>query len=157
MIGGASQADVAILVISVRKGEFEAGFDRGGQSREHAVLAKTVGVKMLIVAINKMDDPSVAKEVIASSLPNTVSRTSEDDKFLTSFVCRGDCGTRIDMRKLRALSSLSSSRQVSIPRQTYISFQFRDSRAQTLSTGFQKRSARGTRAPVFSNSSTSSR
>jgi peptide chain release factor subunit 3 len=63
MIGGASQADVAILVISVRKGEFEAGFDRGGQSREHAVLAKTTGVKMLIVAINKMDDPSVAKEV----------------------------------------------------------------------------------------------
>mmetsp|Transcript_36551 Transcript_36551/g.85794 ORF Transcript_36551/g.85794 Transcript_36551/m.85794 type:complete len:567 (+) Transcript_36551:95-1795(+) len=62
MIGGASQADVAVLVISVRKGEFEAGFDRGGQSREHAVLAKTAGVKMLIVGINKMDDPSVALE-----------------------------------------------------------------------------------------------
>jgi len=62
MIGGASQADVAVLVISVRKGEFEAGFDRGGQSREHAVLAKTAGVKTLIVAINKMDDPSVCLE-----------------------------------------------------------------------------------------------
>ena len=62
MIGGASQADVAVLVISVRKGEFEAGFDRQGQTREHAVLAKTAGVKMLIVGINKMDDPSVALE-----------------------------------------------------------------------------------------------
>jgi len=62
MIGGASQADVAVLVISVRKGEFEAGFDRGGQSREHAVLAKTAGVKSLIVLINKMDDPSVCLE-----------------------------------------------------------------------------------------------
>eukprot|EP00285_Hemiselmis_virescens_P016658 CAMPEP_0173400684 /NCGR_PEP_ID=MMETSP1356-20130122/48633_1 /TAXON_ID=77927 ORGANISM="Hemiselmis virescens, Strain PCC157" /NCGR_SAMPLE_ID=MMETSP1356 /ASSEMBLY_ACC=CAM_ASM_000847 /LENGTH=566 /DNA_ID=CAMNT_0014360657 /DNA_START=95 /DNA_END=1795 /DNA_ORIENTATION=+ len=62
MIGGASQADCAVLVISVRKGEFEAGFERGGQSREHAVLAKTAGVKMLIVGINKMDDPSVALE-----------------------------------------------------------------------------------------------
>lgn len=62
MIGGASQADVAVLVISVRKGEFEAGFDRAGQTREHAVLAKTAGVKMLVVAINKMDDPSVALE-----------------------------------------------------------------------------------------------
>uniref|UniRef100_A0A7S0I3M1 Tr-type G domain-containing protein n=1 Tax=Hanusia phi TaxID=3032 RepID=A0A7S0I3M1_9CRYP len=62
MIGGAAQADVAVLVISVRKGEFEAGFDRGGQSREHAVLAKTAGVKTLIVAINKMDDPSVCLE-----------------------------------------------------------------------------------------------
>jgi len=62
MIGGASQADVACLVISVRKGEFEAGFDRGGQSREHAVLAKTAGVKTLIIGINKMDDPSVCLE-----------------------------------------------------------------------------------------------
>jgi peptide chain release factor subunit 3 len=60
--GGASQADVACLVISVRKGEFEAGFDRGGQSREHAVLAKTAGVKTLIIGINKMDDPSVCLE-----------------------------------------------------------------------------------------------
>lgn len=40
MIGGASQADVGILVISARKGEFETGFERGGQTREHAVLAK---------------------------------------------------------------------------------------------------------------------
>ena len=53
---------MACLVISVRKGEFEAGFDRGGQSREHAVLAKTAGVKTLIIGINKMDDPSVCLE-----------------------------------------------------------------------------------------------
>jgi peptide chain release factor subunit 3 len=59
MIQGASQADVGILVISARKGEFEAGFDRGGQSREHAMLAKTLGVSYLVVAINKMDEPTV--------------------------------------------------------------------------------------------------
>ncbi len=59
MISGAVQADVAILVISARKSEFEAGFDRGGQTREHALLAKTLGVKSLIVVINKMDDPTV--------------------------------------------------------------------------------------------------
>lgn len=46
-------------VISARKGEFETGFERGGQTREHAVLAKTAGVKTLIVVINKMDDPTV--------------------------------------------------------------------------------------------------
>jgi len=64
MIGGASQADVGILVISARKGEFETGFNRGGQSREHTVLAKTLGIKYLIVVINKMDDDTVgwAKE-----------------------------------------------------------------------------------------------
>jgi len=59
MIGGASQADVGVLVISARKGEFETGFDRGGQTREHAMLAKTQGVNKLVVVINKMDDPTV--------------------------------------------------------------------------------------------------
>ncbi|XP_064113199.1 eukaryotic peptide chain release factor GTP-binding subunit ERF3A-like isoform X1 [Macrobrachium nipponense] len=59
MIGGACQADLAVLVISARKGEFETGFERGGQTREHAMLAKTAGVKHLIVLINKMDDSTV--------------------------------------------------------------------------------------------------
>ena len=59
MIGGASQADVGILVISARKGEYETGFEKGGQTREHAVLAKTQGVNKLVVVINKMDDPTV--------------------------------------------------------------------------------------------------
>ncbi|MCJ1365004.1 translation termination factor GTPase eRF3 [Acarospora aff. strigata] len=59
MIGGASQADVGILVISARKGEYETGFEKGGQTREHAVLAKTQGVNKLIIVVNKMDDPTV--------------------------------------------------------------------------------------------------
>lgn len=59
MIMGASQADVGVLVISARKGEFEAGFDKGGQTREHALLAKTLGVTYLVVVINKMDEPTV--------------------------------------------------------------------------------------------------
>ena len=62
MIAGTSQADLAVLVISARKGEFETGFERGGQTREHAMLAKTSGVKHLIVLINKMDDPTVKWE-----------------------------------------------------------------------------------------------
>jgi len=59
MINGASQADLAILVISARRGEFETGFERGGQTREHAMLVKTAGVRFLVVLINKMDDPTV--------------------------------------------------------------------------------------------------
>ena len=59
MIAGAAQADVGVLVISARKGEFEAGFDRSGQTREHVLLAKTLGVKKLVVAVNKMDEDTV--------------------------------------------------------------------------------------------------
>ena len=46
------------LLICCPQGEFETGFERGGQTREHAQLAKTLGVAKLIVAINKMDDES---------------------------------------------------------------------------------------------------
>lgn len=59
MITGASQADAALLVISSRKGEFEAGMSAEGQTREHALLAKTLGIDQLIVVINKMDAPDV--------------------------------------------------------------------------------------------------
>ncbi|XP_062184184.1 uncharacterized protein LOC133888086 [Phragmites australis] len=59
MISGASQADIGVLVISARKGEFETGYERGGQTREHVLLAKTLGVAKLIVVINKMDEPTV--------------------------------------------------------------------------------------------------
>uniref|UniRef100_A0A0W0FCN6 Eukaryotic peptide chain release factor GTP-binding subunit n=1 Tax=Moniliophthora roreri TaxID=221103 RepID=A0A0W0FCN6_MONRR len=59
MISGAAQADIAILVISARKGEFETGFERGGQTREHVMLVKTAGVSRVIIAINKMDDITV--------------------------------------------------------------------------------------------------
>jgi elongation factor 1-alpha len=59
MITGTSQADVAILVIASGQGEFEAGISKNGQTREHALLAYTLGVKQMIVLINKMDDKSV--------------------------------------------------------------------------------------------------
>ncbi|MGQ4893956.1 MAG: translation elongation factor EF-1 subunit alpha [Candidatus Njordarchaeia archaeon] len=59
MITGASQADAAILVVSAKPNEFEAGYALGGQTREHAILAKTLGIDQLIVLINKMDDDAV--------------------------------------------------------------------------------------------------
>ncbi|KAG5180820.1 putative translation elongation factor 1-alpha [Tribonema minus] len=59
MITGTSQADVAMLVVASGVGEFEAGISKDGQTREHALLAYTLGVKQMIVCINKMDDSSV--------------------------------------------------------------------------------------------------
>ena len=55
MISGAAQADVALMVVDGSPGEFEAGFERGGQTREHAWLVRSLGVKEIIVGINKMD------------------------------------------------------------------------------------------------------
>jgi len=59
MITGTSQADAAILVIAGAAGEFEGGYAKEGQTREHALLAFTLGIRQMIVAINKMDDKSV--------------------------------------------------------------------------------------------------
>jgi len=59
MITGTSQADVAILVIDSSQGGFEAGISKDGQTREHALLAYTLGVKQMVVACNKMDDKTV--------------------------------------------------------------------------------------------------
>jgi len=56
MITGTSQADCAILIVAGSTGEFEAGISKDGQTREHALLAYTLGVKQMIVAVNKMDN-----------------------------------------------------------------------------------------------------
>ncbi|KAK0231135.1 EF Tu GTP binding domain-containing protein [Armillaria fumosa] len=67
MISGASQADCALLVVDASPGEFEAGFDRGGQTREHVILVRSLGVSQIIIAINKLDviqwDQSRFKEI----------------------------------------------------------------------------------------------
>ena len=88
MLSGASQADVAILVISARKGEFEIGFEKGGQTQEHAMLIKTTGAKELIVAVNKMDDITVEwskeryDEIVNKLKPFLKKRFGLDSTFL---------------------------------------------------------------------------
>ena len=56
MITGTSQADLAVLIVASSTGEFEAGISKDGQTREHALLAYTLGVKQMRVAMNKMDN-----------------------------------------------------------------------------------------------------
>ena len=62
MISGAAQADLANLVISAKPGEFESGFEKDGQTREHAMLAKSLGAQFIIVVVNKMDTCNWSEE-----------------------------------------------------------------------------------------------
>ncbi|KAJ9607097.1 translation termination factor GTPase eRF3 [Cladophialophora chaetospira] len=88
MLSGAAQADVAILVISARKGEFETGFEKGGQTQEHAMLIKTTGAKELVVAVNKMDDVTVEwskeryDEIVGKLKPYLKKRIGLDSTFM---------------------------------------------------------------------------
>jgi len=77
MITGTSQADCAVLIVASSTGEFEAGISKNGQTREHALLAYTLGVKQLIVAVNKMDN---------SEPPYSETRFNEIQKEVTGFI-----------------------------------------------------------------------
>ena len=77
MITGTSQADCGVLVIASGTGEFEAGISKNGQTREHALLAYTLGVKQLIVAVNKMD---------STEPPYNQTRFEEIQKEVSGFI-----------------------------------------------------------------------
>jgi elongation factor 1-alpha len=77
MITGTSQADCAVLVVAAGVGEFEAGISKDGQTREHALLAFTLGVKQLIVAVNKMD---------STEPPFSKARYEEIQKEVSGFI-----------------------------------------------------------------------
>ena len=80
--------------ILLLQGEFETGFERGGQTREHAQLAKTLGVTKLIVGINKMDDPSIIEDSGQWSKARYDEIVSGLNPFLRQCGCAlllGDC------------------------------------------------------------------
>jgi len=77
MITGTSQADAGILIVASGTGEFEAGISKNGQTREHALLAYTLGVKQLIVGVNKMD---------TTEPPYSQARFEEIQKEVSAYV-----------------------------------------------------------------------
>jgi peptide chain release factor subunit 3 len=55
MIDGASQSDVAILIVSAKTGEFESGFYKNGKTKEHILISKMLNINKIIICITKMD------------------------------------------------------------------------------------------------------
>merc|ERR1712025_958393 len=85
MITGTSQADCAVLIVAAGVGEFEAGISKNGQTREHALLAFTLGVKQLIIGVNKMDstEPPYSEKrfsEISSEVANYVKKVGYNPK-----------------------------------------------------------------------------
>jgi len=77
MITGTSQADCAVLIVASSTGEFESGISKNGQTREHCLLAFTLGVKQMIVAVNKIDN---------TEPPYSESRFKEIQKEVEAYV-----------------------------------------------------------------------
>ena len=71
------QADCAVLIVAAGTGEFEAGISKNGQTREHALLAFTLGVKQLIIGINKID---------STEPPYSQARYNEIKKEVSTYI-----------------------------------------------------------------------
>ncbi|KAJ8944129.1 hypothetical protein NQ318_013313 [Aromia moschata] len=98
MISGTGQADVALLVVDATRGEFETGFDYGGQTREHALLARSLGVTQLAVAINKLDTVNWSKErfdEIVKKLKAFLKQAGFKESDVTFVPCSGLTGQNL--------------------------------------------------------------
>lgn len=98
MITGAAQADSAIVVVDATRGEFETGFEAGGQTREHILLIRSLGVSQLLVAVNKMDNVEWSEErfrVIQSKLTAFLRTVGYIESDVTFVPCSGLSGENL--------------------------------------------------------------
>ncbi|ELT90052.1 hypothetical protein CAPTEDRAFT_178027 [Capitella teleta] len=98
MITGAAQADCAILVVNATRGEFETGFDAGGQTREHAMLIRSLGVSQLMVAVNKMDTVDWSQlryKEITTKLAAFLKQTGFKESDVSYVPCSGLSGENL--------------------------------------------------------------
>lgn len=98
MITGAAQADVAVLVVDATRGEFETGFEAGGQTREHTMLVRSLGVSQLAVAVNKLDNVEWCKErynEIVCKLGSFLKQTGYRENDVTFVPCSGLTGENL--------------------------------------------------------------
>ncbi|GAD96109.1 elongation factor Tu GTP binding domain protein [Paecilomyces variotii No. 5] len=99
MIAGASQADFAVLVIDSSTGNFESGLK--GQTKEHALLVRSMGVHKIVVAVNKMDSVDWSKdryEEIEQQISSFLTTAGFQEKNISFVPCSGFHGDNITRR-----------------------------------------------------------
>lgn len=116
VISGAAQADAAILVVDATRGEFETGFNHGGQTREHTALVRSLGIKSLIVVVNKMDNVDWSWDRfsdIKEQLMPFLKKLSYDTKSDVQFVaCSGLTGENLIESRFKRILKDSSHPQL---------------------------------------------
>ncbi|KAG9229204.1 P-loop containing nucleoside triphosphate hydrolase protein [Amylocarpus encephaloides] len=99
MIAGASQADFAVLVIDASIGSFESGLK--GQTKEHALLVRSMGVQRIIIAVNKLDTVDWSQErftEISTQVSAFLTAAGFLSKNITFIPCSGLQGDNITRR-----------------------------------------------------------
>ncbi|CAG2163971.1 unnamed protein product [Oppiella nova] len=109
MITGATQADVALLVVDATKGEFETGFDLGGQTREHTLLIRSLGISQLGVVVNKLENVDWSQDryqEIVVKLSAFLKQVGFKEQDISYVPCSGLTGENLTERsKIKALCS----------------------------------------------------
>ena len=109
MITGATQADVALLVVDATKGEFETGFESGGQTREHTLLIRSLGISQLGVVVNKLDNCDWSQqryEEIVTKLSAFLKQVGFKDQDVSYVPCSGLTGENLMTRSKNELLCL---------------------------------------------------
>ncbi|XP_022658226.1 HBS1-like protein isoform X2 [Varroa destructor] len=106
MITGAAQADAGILVVNATRGEFETGFESGGQTREHTMLIRSLGVSQLAVVVNKLETCAWSENrfnEIASALRPFFKQTGFGEQSVSYVPCSGLTGDNLHERSKNSL------------------------------------------------------
>ncbi|KAL8969216.1 MAG: hypothetical protein Q9183_002102, partial [Haloplaca sp. 2 TL-2023] len=99
MIAGASQADFAVLVIDASTGNFESGLK--GQTKEHTLLVRSMGVQRIVIAVNKLDMVQWSKDrfdEIQQQVNAFLTTAGFQSKNLSFIPCSGLTGDNIAKR-----------------------------------------------------------
>lgn len=116
VISGAAQADAALLVVDATRGEFETGFNAGGQTREHTFLVRSLGVKSLVVVVNKMDNVGWSwgrfSEIVDQLRPFLRQAGFDLSEQVQFVVCSGLTGENLVERRIDKALKASSHPQL---------------------------------------------